>query len=327
MKKLRVFISSVMNELEPERDVAIDTITNLGMKPTYFETHAGVKSPLTDSLRLVQQSDITLVILWKQYSRVVEEEYKYAELLNKPVIVLEKELKGGEQRESQLNAFLNRIKDRHVYKKFRTPSQLREKIIIAIQQVIYDAFRSIIKLPNEDIYSQIRNVLKNAKNVCILSRTPILLFGHRLYLSKNKLPEEKEGYLITSQLLEDAVEGDREFTLIVSSYSVIEEIRNYPNSKALAKFVLNNFEDLCKKQTETFKVACTSFSPLPHKYLTFIVADNTVIIWIKSSSTNHCIISENTDLAFAFRYLANEYVMMDDKIDYKTKLMKVIRKL
>lgn len=330
MEKLKVFISSAMDELECERDVAIDTITNLGMVPMYFETHAGVNDPLTESLRLVQKSNITLVILWKRYSRVVEEEYKCALSLNEEILVIEKELKDEEQREDQLSTFLNQIKDSHTYKKFRTPSQLREKIINGIQQVLFDRFvNTIVKLPDDDLYIQIRTILNKSENVCMLSRTPILLFGPRIYLSENKLPDEKRGYKITSSLLNAAIEGKRKFTLIVSSHSVIKEIENHPNSKELARFVLKKSESLCKKQTETFRIVCTPVYSYPPQYLTFIVADNTVVIWIKSPSTNHCIVSKNANLAFAFRNMADEYIRMDGEEDYKSllkaKLGEIIR--
>jgi len=326
MEKLKVFISSAMDELEAERDIAIETITNLGMGPKTFEDHAGVEDPFTESLKLVQDSDIVIVMLWKRYSKVVEEEYKYAISQNKPVLVIEKELNVKEEREEAIANLLNQIKNRHTYKKFRKPRELRETLIKVLQQVLFNAFsNTIIKLSKDEIYTQIRNTLDSAKDICMLSRTPILLFGPRPYLSEYKLPDEKHGYEITSKLWKAATKGERKYTLIISSHSVVKEIEKGPHSIKLAKVVLKNLEDLCKEETETSIIACTSIHSDSPPYLTFVIADNTVIIWIKSLETNHGIKSKNDYLAFAFRHTADEYIKIDNENNYKDVLVRKLR--
>lgn len=313
-----------MDELESERDVAIETIADLGMQPIHFKAHAGSEDPLTESLKLVQESDIVIVMLWKRYSKVVYMEYNCAISQNKPILVLEKELNGKEQRKKRLSHLLDQIKNRHTYKEFRKPSQLRDNIINGLQQVIHNIFSgTIIKLPNEEIYTQIRTILHDAKKICILSRTPNLLFGARDYLSENKSPEEKQGHKTTLNQWKAAIKGEKEFTLIISSHSVVKEIESSPNSIKLASIVLKNFKKL--KETKKSRVACTSISSDSPQYLTFIIADDTVVIWIKSHTTHHCIKSKNKDIAYAFRQMADECIRIDNKNNYKDTLVGKIK--
>ena len=146
----------------------------------------------------------------------------------------------------------------------------------------------------------------------MLSRPPILLFGPRSYLSENVLADERTGHRITSELVAAAVSGQKKFTLIVSTPSVLAETKGHSHPSELAKHVLKNLDALVARQDESFRLRCTPGFPLPVQFLTYIVADDKVIIWIKSPNTNHCIVSNNRGLAFAFRHMTEEYVQWDD---------------
>ncbi len=194
-------------ELDAEREITCETIEAIGMRPLVFEKNAGVLNPLYESLNLVEKSNIVCLILWKKFSEVVVKEYEKAVRLGIPIIILDKKLERDESRDDELTKFSKQIQC--TYKHFRRLSELRSELVNRLQHVIAEVFiNTIRRLPHEGFDTRIKQSLKTAKKVYILSRTPILLFGPRPYLSENKHPDEAEGYELTKQLMEDAISGD-----------------------------------------------------------------------------------------------------------------------
>ncbi len=256
---------------------------------------------------------MTVLLVWREVTSVVKREYECARSLDQPVLILEKQLRPDETRDEALKAFLTELKLAHTYKKFRHPTELRTTMVEGIQQIVADiAASNPVSLPNDDVRVQIQTALEKARDVCMLVRSPILIFGPRSYLSANVLPEEQEGLRITTKLVDEAVSGRKRFTLIASTPSVIAETRGYSQPSNLAKRVLKNLDTLMARQNESFRVRCTPSVGLPFQFLTYVVADEKVIIWIKSPRTNHCIRSTNSGLVFAFRHITEEYVQSDD---------------
>lgn len=317
MDKISVFISSAMRELEAERETVFNTIESMGMCPLWFEGDAGVLGPVVESLRLVEASDIMCLILWQAYSDVVFKEYEKAVSLGRPIVVLDKTLKDGESRAKKLAKFREKVKNQHVYKRFRRLSELRCELVKGLQQVIVEIFISTVRrLPHDGIDTRIKQSLKTAKKVYILSRTPILLFGPRPYLSNdNKLQDEVEGYNLTKKLAKEAISGHKELRLVVSSCAVLDEIHKQENAivAKLSKHVYKNllhYKDKAKNARK-FKLACTAISAVPPPRLTYIVADDEVIIWVKTPSINYCVTTKNRDLAFSFKFMFEEYFKLD----------------
>lgn len=326
MNQIKVFISSAMKELASEREIIEETINSLGMKPIWFESDAGVRNPLAESLGMVADSDIVLVTIWKKYSEVTNKEHEKAKELNKPIFIMVKTLADDERRDNKLKTFIDRVKDRHTYKSFRKLSELKEITIIGIQQIIYDIFLSTIKnLPNKDVQTRINEILQSAKELYIFSRTPILLFGPREYLTNNKIPYEAQGYKITKKLVNYAKHGIEKFHLIVSSASVIEEIKKCSDKKKLAMIVLKNLNKYLQKQTNNFKIVCTPVSVDIYSYLTYVIADDIVIIWVKTPHTNHCILTNNSELAYTFKYLSDMYLTQNYMPDLIAEIDKIAK--
>src|SRR5262245_43036085 len=69
-QRLRVFISSTLNELAPERRAAREAITGLHLTPVFFE--AGARPyPAREVYRAyLAQSDIFIGIYWQSYGAV-----------------------------------------------------------------------------------------------------------------------------------------------------------------------------------------------------------------------------------------------------------------
>jgi len=308
---MEVFISSAMEELECEREIAVETVKSLGLEPIYFEGHAGVCDPLTESLRLVDRADIVIVIIWKRYSKFVEEEYKHAFSSGKPIIILEKTINEKEKKDHELKIFIDKIKNKHTYKSFRKLSDLRLWIIYSIQEIFYKSLHFIRRFPEDEVRSIIRGKLSHAKEIYALSRTPILLFGPRPYLSDSKLREEEEGYKLMLNLRDSAIKGERKFILIVLSHLVIKELESQDKNNVLVKKVLENLRNLKKSKSSKFKLVCTSLQYDLPPVLTYIVTDDTAMLWNKTHGTNYCILIENKDVATSIKSLLENYQEKD----------------
>lgn len=316
-----------MDELETERYITIEILSNLGFKPICFEEDSGIADPGEESVKLMSTANILVLILWKRFSNIVKKEYEAAVIQDKPIIILEKELRNMEMRDTELIQFLSEISKKHTFKKFRLPNSLTKVIKSGIQNVFDECLKTIIKLPNDEIYQKIQWFLNSAQEVCCVSRTPILIFGPRDYLTKNKVPNELIGYKITNELKEAAIRGERKYSLIISSHLIINEIKNNNNSKDLSKIVLTNLISLLNARNNTFKIVATSSNSEIFQYLTFIIADNNLILWIKSPLTNHCIISTKQELILAFQLLADQIIKKDNGTKDLEELIDEIKKL
>src|SRR5215510_15834911 len=123
-QRLRVFISSTLNELALERRAAREAIDGLHLTPVFFE--AGARPyPARELYRAyLAQSDVFIGIYWQSYGRVpsgmefsgLEDEYRLAQ--GKPQLIYIQ--RPSSEREAQLQAFLGRIRTDDVtsYQKF-----------------------------------------------------------------------------------------------------------------------------------------------------------------------------------------------------------------
>ena len=145
-QRLRVFVSSTLDELAPERRAARNAITGLQLTPVVFE--AGARPyPARDLYRAyLAQSDVFVGIYWQSYGRVppgmevsgLEEEYLLAH--GKPQLIYIK--RPSPEREPKLQAFLDRIRSDDVtsYQKFSTPAELRTLVANDLAQLLTDRF-------------------------------------------------------------------------------------------------------------------------------------------------------------------------------------------
>ena len=88
MKKINVFVSSSQIELENEREIVAEVVNSINLQPVLFELNSALSSaPNRAFLKDVANCDIFVLILWKSFSKAVQEEYKKAVEKNKTVII------------------------------------------------------------------------------------------------------------------------------------------------------------------------------------------------------------------------------------------------
>ena len=111
---VRVFVSSTLRELAPERRVARAVIERLALAPVMFELGARPHPPRSLYRAYLEQSDIFVGVYWESYGWVapdeevsgLEDEYNLAPDI--PMLIY---VKRSEQRQQRLQSLLDRIRD------------------------------------------------------------------------------------------------------------------------------------------------------------------------------------------------------------------------
>src|SRR6266480_3978628 len=152
-QRVRVFVSSTLDELAPERAAARAAITQLRLTPVLFESGARPYPPRELYRAYLAQSDIFVGLYWQRYGWVapgmqvsgLEDEYQLAG--DKPKLIYLKT--PAQAREPALQRLLDRIRseDAASYQKFATPGELRERIANDLAQLLTERFTSLPETP------------------------------------------------------------------------------------------------------------------------------------------------------------------------------------
>ena len=130
-QRLRVFVSSTLDELAPERLAARLAIEELRLTPVMFELGARPHPPQALYRAYLEQSQIFVGLYWRKYGWVaptmsisgLEDEYRLAG--SRPKLLYVKE--PAPDREMRLTALLDDVRNHAEvsYRRFRTPAELR----------------------------------------------------------------------------------------------------------------------------------------------------------------------------------------------------------
>src|SRR5262245_28440399 len=132
-QRLRVFVSSKMQELAPERQALKAALDALKVDAWVFEQDAGARPESIQKtfLKEVEEADLYIGLFWKGYGDYTIEEYEHARKLGKDCLIYEKRAALNGQRDPRLQAFLDRLGNVETgltIKWFDDPLQLSEAI-------------------------------------------------------------------------------------------------------------------------------------------------------------------------------------------------------
>jgi predicted ATPase len=154
-QRVRVFVSSTLDELAPERAEAREAITQLRLTPVLFESGARPYPPRELYRAYLAQSDIFIGLYWQRYGWVapgmhisgLEDEYQLA--ADKPKLIYLKT--PAPAREPALQELLDRIRAEEVvsYQKFATPEELRERIANDLALLLTEHFARTPETPTD----------------------------------------------------------------------------------------------------------------------------------------------------------------------------------
>src|SRR5438876_7830207 len=152
-QRVRVFVSSTLDELAPERAAAREAISQLRLIPVLFESGARPYPPRELYRAYLAQSDIFVGLYWQRYGWVapgmqvsgLEDEYQLSGA--KPKLIYMKT--PAPEREPRLQALLDRIRAEEIasYQKFATPEELRERIANDLALLLTERFTTPAETP------------------------------------------------------------------------------------------------------------------------------------------------------------------------------------
>lgn len=145
-QRIRVFLSSTLRELEPEREAARAAIESLHLAPVMFELGARPHPPRSLYRAYLAQSDIFVGVYWQSYGWVapdeqisgLEDEYRLSSGM--PHLIYIKQ--PAPAREARLEELLGRIRsdDTSSYRGFTAPAELGELITADLATLLADRF-------------------------------------------------------------------------------------------------------------------------------------------------------------------------------------------
>src|SRR5215467_5699481 len=154
-QRVRVFVSSTLDELAPERAAAREAITQLRLTPVLFESGARPYPPRELYRAYLAQSDIFIGLYWQRSGWVapdmtvsgLEDEYQLS--ADKPRLIYLKS--PAPEREPALQGLLDRIRTEEVdsYQKFSTPEELRDRIANDLAQLLTERFARAPETPTD----------------------------------------------------------------------------------------------------------------------------------------------------------------------------------
>src|SRR5256886_2146866 len=152
-QRVRVFVSSTLDELALERAAAREAITQLRLTPVLFELGARPYPPRELYRAYLAQSDIFIGLYWQRYGWVapgmqvsgLEDEYQLSS--GKPKLIYIKT--PAPEREQDLHTLLDRIRteDTASYQKIATAEELRERIATDLAQLLTERFTTPAETP------------------------------------------------------------------------------------------------------------------------------------------------------------------------------------
>src|SRR5918999_2437373 len=145
-QRLRVFVSSTLQELSPERHAVRQAIEGLHLTPVMFELGARPHPPRALYRAYLDQSDVFVGLYWERYGWVapgedksgLEDEYDLAG--DRPKLIYMKS--PAPDRESRLKELIGRIRDddRVSYRSFTSPNELRTLIADDLAVLVSERF-------------------------------------------------------------------------------------------------------------------------------------------------------------------------------------------
>ncbi|HSL27100.1 MAG TPA: DUF4062 domain-containing protein [Acidimicrobiia bacterium] len=145
-QRLRVFVSSTIQELAPERALVRNAIASMRLSPILFEMGARPHPPRDLYRAYLAQSDIFVGIYWQSYGWIaptmeisgLEDEFQLA--ANKPRLIYVKE--PAPDRQEKLDGLLDRIRatEAVAYQKFSTPDELSELVANDLAVLLSERF-------------------------------------------------------------------------------------------------------------------------------------------------------------------------------------------
>lgn len=169
--KYQIFVSSTYQDLMQERNIAINTILDMGHFPVASEMFpASNREILTYIKEMIDSSDYFLLIIGDRYGTIsqngisfVEEEYDYALMKNKKILIMCKIKNDNIEIDSRLHNFIIKVKERHTLCFWEEPQDFQIKLASCLYNLFENDKAETYWIKNTDVKKEFKyNRLKNS---------------------------------------------------------------------------------------------------------------------------------------------------------------------
>jgi hypothetical protein len=264
MAKIKVFVSSSLSELESEREIAQRVLLQLKLEPVMFETLPSMDKNLENAyLDSIKDSNLFILILWKDLTEAVEKEYRIAVENHLPILLFVKTPTHRETRTPRLtnlidaSSKLNGAQSLPFRKNFRSLAELENEIKEGIMQLLSDRFTEpVVSTTNIETICQINQkmVQNAAERLLIIAKTPILILGPKPYHSvhKNKVAEQFF-HALTAWIESLKVDPNKQMLYYYSAKDTFEEIKEN-GLEQIATANLENYKRIEEESGGRFQI-------------------------------------------------------------------------
>lgn len=278
-ENIRVFISSLEEELACEREFAVRATEGLYLKPKVFAIRSEefLASPRPDEyIYHLRKSDFVVLILGKKFSPFVKKEIDEANRLGKHLLVFVKDV-GKKRRNKELKRLIEELKTRVRYVRYDNMREFEDKVRRSITNEINRLFLSAPKSFGtiRSMYEYATEIIsKTQRELYTVEKHPILLFG----LHK-KTPEHEKYYKVLDSWVKKYIMKGRT-SRFYSIYSldqtreIIDRMRRSGISIKRIKDKLKYYWELQSSTHGRFKLY-----PIKGRVNPFIVGDDEFGVW------------------------------------------------
>ena len=301
-RKIKVFISSLEEELACEREFAARAIEEI-----YLEPEVTVKPVRSEEflatyrskeyLHQLKESDLVILILWKGISTPVKEEIEEAERLGKPLLAFVKRA-DRKERSDQLTSLLERLKMHVQYAPFEKMRDFERYVQNSVKDEITRLFFGAPKTFDtiRSIYEYAAKIISKTQNelYTVERNSMLLLDSHRIFPEHERFHEILDDWM-HKQLFPRGSKG-RFYSLysIKQTKEEIDEIRKSGKGNLLDQVEdkLRRYHELQKSTNRRFRIHSVRGKVNP-----FIVGDNEFGIWFMIGRAQLGISFENREVA------------------------------
>jgi len=189
-QRLRVFISSTIQELAAERKVVREVVERMKLTPVFFESGARPHPPRELYRSYLEQSDVFVGIYWKSYGWIAPDmeisglEDEWQSGADKPRLIY---VKKAEERDPQLKSLLQRIQESNTacYQRFENADDLSVLLANDLAVLLTERFQSTT-VPKESVHTAPKTNLP-------VQRTPIVGRAREISAIKGKFGSGNTG--------------------------------------------------------------------------------------------------------------------------------------
>ena len=229
---VNVFVSSAIDELRYEREVAERTLRQLSIEPLMFEILPSMSRSAREAYReAVAGCDIFTIILGAKLRDAVKEEYGLAVELRKPILALVRSLRYPEKRDKTLDSFLSDLQ--YKWADYATLQDLEEALKTSVMTELASSYVQAprISRTRSQMYIDAADLVSYAKTqLYVYQETPSQIFGPRPYDEPSqKIDFELVFYGRLESWLSGAArkESKRKFMLLFHPGKTKEEMQKY----------------------------------------------------------------------------------------------------